>query len=269
MKMHTFSIGAAILLILVLTAAGCIAPPTGSSAPSKTVSSIYNPLQPATTPTTPKSYVTEVTPFETGIPLGVEPITTQGYSVFPIPSPVPEDLTCLIYTKSQTYAYNGSAFSFNLKNPPMFIEYSVIPKYITVHKMVASRTGSKGENLITYTDISPDSWFLVTVRNKITGEIYLRDGFGPGIGYSKYLDAYLKVLNRDDLLVEFKGNQITATVRIWVKPLDNFDNVQDLTFTECRFFDVTRNSLKMPTATPTPTVNWGTPTRTPTPAPLY
>jgi hypothetical protein len=239
------SIGVVLFVILVLVTTGCIAPPTSGSSSKSTVSSIYIPGQATATATTPQQYVTEVTPFETSNPLAVQPIATQGYSVFPIPSPVPEDLACLIYTKKATYTYNGSAFSFNLKNPPMYIDYTVVPTYVTVHKVVALTTGSKsgGDTTIVYTEISPTSWFVVTVRNKTTGEIYLQDGFGPGKGYNEYTAAMVKVPDRDDLLVEFSGNQITATARIWVKPLGNFDTTKNLTFPDCKYWDVPRNVI--------------------------
>jgi len=255
MKTDAVSIAAGLLLILVITAAGCIEIPKIGGADlskpttSKTPGGIYNPLNPTATPT-PPMYVTVVTPFET-VKIPVPAVTTQGYSVFPVPSPVPEDLTCLIYTKSQAYAYNASAFSFNLQNPPMYINYSVTPQNITVKKVGDSRQLSNNDVTLTYSTYSPNSWFLVTVRNKTTGEIYLKDGFGKD--YRQYITATITVPNRDDLLVEFSGNQITATASIWVKPLGNFENLQNLTFPACKYWGAPRNVIDYPTATPTPT----------------
>ncbi len=246
MKADAIPIAAGLILILLIAAAGCIEPPkiggTGSSKPttSQTPSGIYNPLNPPATPTI-QSYVTIVTPFETVVP--VQAVTTQGYSVFPIPSPVPEDLTCLIYTKTQTYAYNASAFSFNLKNPPMYVDYSVTPKYITYHKTVTNRSLDKAEFEYVYTDFSPDSWFLITARNKTSGNIYLKNGFGPGIGYSRNVEGTIKIRQSDDMIVEFSGNQVTATYKIWVKPLGNFENLQNLTFPSCKYWNIPQNFL--------------------------
>jgi len=250
MKANAISIAAGLIFILVIAAAGCIEPPKigGSdlSKPttSKTPSGIYNPLNPATpaTTTTPPMYVTEVTPFET-VTQPVQAVTTQGYSVFPIQSPVPEDLTCLIYTKTQTYSYNASAFSFNLQNPPMYIDYSVIAKNVTYTKVGDSRKLSNDEITITYSDFSPESFFLVTVRNKATGEVYLKNGFGPAQGYSRNVVGTIKVLQNDNIIVEFFGNQVTATANIWVKPLGNFENLQNLTFSSCKYWNVPQNFL--------------------------
>ena len=245
MKAAAISIVAGVILILVIAAAGCIEPPKpgGSSVlnptASKTPSGIYNPINPAVTSTTPPMYVTEVTPFET-VTRPVPAVTTQGYSVFPVPSPVPEDLTCLIYTKTQPYAYNASAFSFNLQNPPMYIDYSVTPVYVAGSKIIQYRVD---DSLVTYTDFSPDSFFLVTVRDKATGEIYLKNGFGPAQGYSRNVAGTIKVMQNDNIIVEFSGNQVTATANIWVKPLGNFENIQNLTFSSCKYWDTPQNFL--------------------------
>jgi hypothetical protein len=245
MKADAISIAAGLILLLVIAAAGCIEPPKagGSSllkpTASKTPSGIYNPINPAVPPTTTPMYVTVVTPFETvtqPVPVG----TTQGYSVFPIPSPVPEDLTCLIYTTTQPYAYNASAFSFNLQNPPMYIDYSVTPVYVTQSSIMQHRVD---DSLVIYTDFSPDSFFLVTVRDKATGEIYLKNGFGPAQGYSRNVAGTIKVLQNDNLIVEFSGNQVTATAKIWVKPLGNFENIQNLTFSSCKYWNTPQNFL--------------------------
>lgn len=249
--------GVVLLMILVLTTAGCLAPPTTGSPSKSTVSSVYIPGQAPTTQATPTpQYVTQVTPFETSSAMTIQTVETQGYSVFPLPNPVPEDLSCLIYAQKGTYTYNGTAFTFDLKNPPMFIEYTVVPTNITRHIMGGQKSGS--DTTIVFSDYSPYSWFVITVRNKTTGEIYLQDGFGPSKGYNIYTTATVKVINRADLQVEFTGNQITATTGIWVKPLGNFDTTRKLAFQNCKYWDVPRNSLNAPTITPTPTWVWQT-----------
>jgi hypothetical protein len=169
----------------------------------------------------------------------------------PAITPIPEDRSCLINLTSQPYGYNGSAFAFNLKNPPMYINYSVIPTNITGKKVVKSRTLTNVDVVVTYDTFSPSSWLEITVRNKTTGEIYLKDGFGPD--YTTYRDRTLKVMKRDDLLIEIKGNQIKATVGLWVKPYGNFDNPGKLTFAECKFWDQPRDIIPVATAKPTPT----------------
>jgi hypothetical protein len=169
------------------------------------------------------------------------------------PTPVPTDLSCLISLTTQYYAYNTTAFEFNLKNPPMYINYTVVPFNITQNLYVESPSGGGNYETITQSIYSPDSWFEVTVMNKTSGTIYLQDGFGTGKGYPIYLNRTLKVLNTDDMLIQFTGNNITATAGVWVKPIGNFDDPENMTFAECKYWGEIRNQIIPATMTTTPT----------------
>ena len=229
-------------VILVLGTAGCVAPPTESASPVD----LYNPHQfdtPANN--TSQSYVTEAT-----LSNFVTSTTTPlGYTTFAQTTRLPADISCRIYTKSEAFGFNGSAFTFDLKNPPMYINYLVVPTNVTVTKVVTSRTGSHEEQTLKYSDYSPDSWFEITVRNQSTGEIYLDDGFGKAKGYSTYLNHTVKVLNRDNVLVEFRGNSIIANTSIWVKPLVNFNDTEAASFTDCTYWDQNRDTVATPVQT--------------------
>ena len=102
----------------------------------------------------------------------------------PVPAvrtPIPDDMTCSIFSKTAAYAYNGTSFSFTQKNPPMWINYTLIPKNVTVNRVYTDPNTDKTTTL-TYSDYSTSSWFEVTVRNKATGEVVLQDGFGAAKG---------------------------------------------------------------------------------------
>ena len=252
MKNTSHIIGASFLIILVLAAAGCVTPPKGTSSTSSG-SNYYNSGSSSTqTTATPGSYLTQVTPFLTSSPAGSQTSGT-GYHIFTTPTPVPADLSCLINLTTQYYAYNATAFEFNLKNPPMYINYTVIPTNVTVNKYVEAPGGAGQYETIQYSTYSPDSWFEVTVMNKTTGYVYLDDGFGTAKGYSIYLNNTLEVLNTDDMLIQFRGNLITATAGVWVKPDGNFDNPENMTFGECKYWGQLRNSLAVATTTALPT----------------
>ena len=110
--------------------------------------------------------------------------------------------------------------------------------------MFDSRSGKGETETLTYSDYAPYSWFEITVRNKNTGEVYLQDGFGREKGYGIIPNATLKVLKRDDMLIEFHGNNITATSSIWVKPVGNVDNPENNTYAECKYWESNpQNSL--------------------------
>lgn len=227
-------------IILVLATAGCVAPPTETPA---TPVDLYNPNQFATNNSSAtSSFVSEVT-------LTDSHSTTQpvGYTTFLSTTRIPSDITCRIYQKSM-YGYNASAFIFNLKNPPMYINYTVVPTNVTVNR-VFTDTNTKKTTTLTYSDYSPQSWFEVTVRSNTTKEIYLQEGFGERKGYSTYLTRTLKILKQDDLLVEFRGNDIKASASVWVKPLGNFEESRLSEFTECAYMDERRDTLVTPIPT--------------------
>ena len=77
-------------------------------------------------------------------------------------------------------------------------------------------------------------------------------------GYNEYLNRTLKVLKRDDMQIEFKRNNITATASVWVKPEGNFnDTTQFNMTTDCASFAANPRDLLGPlTATATPTPTW-------------
>jgi len=241
-----------LITVLMLLVAGCVTPPKGTITTS-TSGGYYATETYSSETTSPPAYVTEVTPFTTNNP-GAQ-TTNPGYTPYATPTPVPADLSCLIYLNKQFYSYNTTAVSFDLKNPPMYINYTVVPFNITVTRYVESNQG--GHNMITlqYSDYAPYSWFEVTVRNKTTGEIYLQDGFGKTQGLGIYTSATLgPILNSDDLQVEMTGNNITATTGIWVKPMGNFDDPQNQSFPECKYWGAhPQNYLAAPTTTATPT----------------
>lgn len=220
---------AAIIAMLVIS--GCVAPPIE---PSGNITNATNKSALNPTSTSRLVYVTAVTPYVTVSDNGVSETQTPGYHVFTTPTPLPEDKSCRIYITTQKFTYTGSAFTFNLKNPPMYINYTAKPTNLTGTRYYTSTYKSKPEVKETYSIYDPQSFLEITVRNKTSGEIYLQDGFG--IGYTAYLTRTLKVLDQDDLLIELKGNKITATVSVWVKPEGNFDNPDNMTFDACTYW---------------------------------
>jgi hypothetical protein len=218
-----------ILIVIFSFSPGCITPPK-ETVPNISESGTYDPSsgsvdETTATPTTP-SYVTMATPYSTATPAEIP------YQTLVTSTPNPEDQVCLIYFTSQTYAYNKTAFSVYLKNPPMYINYSVIdPIKLKGTKVISSRSGGHEDQIINYEYYNPLTSFEITVRDKNTGQIYVQNGFG--IKYSEYTNNTLKILKSGDLLVEMGGNNVTATTGVWVKPYGNFDNFTDFNNTEC------------------------------------
>jgi hypothetical protein len=230
-----------LVIIIVLFTAGCVAPPQETTSYTPVASNSQN--QGSQQTTTQASYVSEVTLSDYGTPA----TTTSGYSTFVPATRIPADITCRIHSINVS-GYNGTAFTFDLKNPPMYINYTVVPTNVTVTK-VYTDSNTKQTTTLKYSDYSPNSWFEVTVRDNATKEIILQDGFGAGKGYSAYLSRTLKVLKTGDILVEFRGSDIQASAIIWVKPIGNFDESRLSEFTDCTYWDTHRDTIV--TASPT------------------
>jgi len=240
-----------ITIILVVAASGCVAPPKDNKT-SSTTGNFFNPGQtnPAATATTTPNYVTEVTPFITGTPV-------SGYRTMPPVTQLPGDIYCRIYSTKNTYAFNKTAITFDLQSPPMYITYTVKPSNATKNIAYTSKITGEGDKVITIDTYSPISWFEVIVRSKSTGEIYLQDGFGAAKGYNEYLNRTLKVLKRDNMQIEFGGNNITATAMVWVKPAGNFnDTTQFNMTTDCTYFDPNPRDFIQVGTTATPRITW-------------
>jgi hypothetical protein len=239
-------------IILVVAATGCVAPPKDNKTSSST-GNFFNPGQtnPDVSATPTPNFVTEVTPVVTGT-------SGSGYRTVPPTTQLPGDTYCRIYTSPKdTYEYNTTAITFNLQSPPMYINYTVKPSNVTGKKVIDSKITGEGQKVITYDTYSPVSWFEVTVRSKSTGEIYLQDGFGTGKGYNQYINRTLKVLKRDNMQIEFKRNNITATAMVWVKPAGNFnDTTQFNMTTDCAYFDPNPRDFVQVGTTATPRVTW-------------
>jgi hypothetical protein len=248
MKEKLVRIICCITIILVVAATGCVAPPKDNKT-SSTTGNFFNPGQtnPDASATATPNFVTEVTPFVTATPV-------SGYHIMP-PTQLPGDIYCRIYSTKNTYAYNKTAITFDLKSPPMYITYTVKPSNVTKNIAYTSKITGEGDKVIKIDTYSPLSWFEVIIRSKSTGEIYLQDGFGAAKGYNEYLNRTLKVLKRDNMQIEFGGNNITATATVWVKPAGNFnDTTQFNMTTDCAYFDYNpRDSIPFATATPKPT----------------
>jgi len=175
----------------------------------------------ATTAETMPIYVTFVTPY------GETPQKTQVPTITTAP---PEEWVEIFHLNHRPFGYNKTAVSFDLNNPPMMINVSLIPvnetgtKTIFVKKAGATEAT---EETVTIDRFSPYAWFELTVRNKNTGQILLQDGFGNSYGkqYSQELNQTMKIINRGTMLIEMDGNLITASINMSVKKEGNIVNI--------------------------------------------
>lgn len=229
-------------IMLLLAVAGCVAPPAENSTAA---ANLYNFSKPGATSATPTpAFVSEVT-LAGDVPTTIQP---AGFSTVLPATPIPSDITCRIYQKNLP-GFNSTAIVFDLKNPPMYINYTVFPYNQTFNRTYTNTYTKKDETLV-YSDYSTQSWFEVTVFNDDTNEEYLKDGFGQYHGLSLYKNRTLKILKSGKLRIEFKGNYLKdASASVWVKPIGNFEESRYSEFSECMYWDQYRDTL--PTAVTT------------------
>jgi hypothetical protein len=127
-----------------------------------------------------------------------------------------------IYALSnQTVSQVLPIVSFSLLNPPLVIDYSLIPadardiKYIEYKEI-----STLHEELIVLDRPYEDAWFTITVRNKDTGQLVTEDGFGRT--YSFQSPRRLVVRESGNYSIECAGDYATINLTIKVKPEGNF-----------------------------------------------
>ena len=216
-----------IILIVSISLSGCIAPP--AEKPLIPVVT-YEPDQPAsaatTIPTPITGFVTIETPYVTLEPVLAPDANPFAYRTLSPITPIPEDYVLIYSTTNQPFAYNKSAVSFDLKNPPMLIDFDVTAGNITGERTYRGRSGTdSGKDLLVKTDyLDPDAWFEVTVREKSSGKIVLQDGFGQSRQYGSVHPRHLKILTSGNYLIEFGGNKLTASLNLSVKREGNINS---------------------------------------------
>ena len=212
-----------IIIVLLVVVTACVAPPKPNTTTSSTSGgNSQSGTGQSTIENTTFQYVTIETPYQTP----TTPSKTQSITAITQTTPLPEEWV-EIYRTTQSFAYNKTAISFDLKNPPMLIHFNVMPINVTRNATIFQHwdagAGQMTSENIKYEYFSPYSWFEVTVRNKDTGRILVQNGFGNAAGnqYSQETNRTFKVLNKGNLLIELGGNQLTATVDIKVDKKDN------------------------------------------------
>ena len=216
----------AILLILLIVFAGC-----GQRVPTRNTTT-KNPWGNTTTPPRVTGGSTPETP---AVPTTTSPImqatlipTATGT---PIPTnrnppPVANSTTNLtiIDEKNMVFIYNRTAYNYNLKNPPLLIEYTLTVPNITKTRVVTDPvSGSDSTVAITYPD--PAASFEVTVKDLGTKKVIARDENGgeygwpppvPGIAGHQSYRKQVWVRYPGNYYIEFFGTRLTADVKFWV-----------------------------------------------------
>jgi hypothetical protein len=172
------------------------------------------PVLPVPTPSPPVQYVT-IKPVET-----VVKSSRIAYDIAPISSEM------LYNTKEYTsifknnlsylgYAYN---ISFDLRNPPMVIRYTVIPMNITDEKWFSPRDNEKLIDSAVVKRPAETAYFTIKIYNNGT----LIDTVGWGTIYGTPLTTQMIVIRDTGMSdIEFSGEQVMVSTEVFVKKEGN------------------------------------------------
>jgi len=242
-----------VIIIAVVCSSGCIVPTKDKPVPDNSQSQGTNYLVPGTG----------------GSPQQQSQDSTQNQGSAtnpgsPTPTPIPDDTRYLtqvptypvtsdngpVYRNLSIYAdptqiirnyqdiYNNElslkdytvAYAYDLKNPPLIIDFDVKPKMDDLTIWSESRSGSlsgattgtgggvvdpKRADVYTHvTQLSPDAWFEIKVMDKTTGNVVLDDGFGKTFGGNT--KKTVSVRSFGNYQIEMSGNKVNVSVRMYI-----------------------------------------------------
>ena len=186
--------------------------PSGPSGGSATASKATGTKAPGVIPATTQYVQYETLPGDAG--------QNTLHGVVPVAATTTPVKTIEIFNRMMVLLYNGTAISYNLKNPPMTIDYSVIPAKITDTKWTISREAHKNASWVNGTEfnvtrIDENSWFTVTVMDRNNNNtVVMQDGFGGE--YDQDLTKEMVLRDPGYYLIDFRGNYVTASASIRV-----------------------------------------------------
>ena len=200
------------LVIAAILVSGCITPPKENGPGPGNTGDHQGTTAPTPSPTQQildTRYITPATPYPTGTPP-----TPRATSV-PLPNSTEiPTIYKVIYLDTIDFKYNVSAYSTSITDPPLIIEICLSPKLVTRNIWYESRYTTREDVYTTQTYISPASYFEIRVRDKGSGEIVEKEGFGKT--YSVETKKVLQVRTSGEYLIEFSGNDIVATIQMKV-----------------------------------------------------
>jgi hypothetical protein len=178
--------------------------------PVQILSATSTPVPPVPTPSPVAQYVT------------IKPVKTVAASPKPTYETAPFSTAMLYNTQEYTtifknnlsylgYAYN---ISFDLKNPPMVIRYTVTPVNITDYKWFSPRDNAKVINSTVVKRPSEAAYFTIKIYNNGM----LKETLGWGTIYGTPLTPQMIVVRDTGMSdIEFSGEAVTVSTEVFVR----------------------------------------------------
>ncbi|MEN6611280.1 MAG: hypothetical protein ABFC24_10585 [Methanoregulaceae archaeon] len=173
---------------------------------------IYVPTKATPVPTV--QYVTEVTPVQTA--------TSQPVSLSHVQSSTQTnqdtDNFALIYSKDMSFYENGTptAVAFDVVQPPLIINFTVIPDITHRTKVITNRTSTKAypDSVLNITRPSEFSRFTLTIYDRNTGKEIDQDGYG-GI-YDQCAENTYTLREAGSYQIQFDGENSIVHVDMYL-----------------------------------------------------
>ena len=232
-----------LFIIAIVFSAGCIVPTKDKPAPASSQSGGTNYLVPGTgsapeqqsqvsaqnqgatttlSPTHPPvpddtRYLTQVPTYVVTSDSGP---TYRNLSSLAEPTPIVPVYQEIYHNELSLKDYTV-AYAYDLKNPPLVINFDIKPRIDSRTIWYESRTGTynslddKGKRpdvFVTTPQLSPNAWFKIIVRDKTTGNIVLDDGFGRTFGGET--NRTVSVRSYGNYQIDMSGNEVNVTVRM-------------------------------------------------------
>lgn len=204
------------VVFLLLLSSGCVSPPK-----SRPVSSTSpTPASGVPIPPTPPASSTAISSVNGTVGelfSAVTPFPTNSFSVtttsprFPVYTPEPSSYHTL-FRNTLSFTFGAYAYAYHITKPPLVITFKVKPDMVTRKRWIENRTGTKKEENITVTMISPQAWLEVTVWDRETGQPVAKEGFAKL--YSTTTDNKVVVNEAGNYQVDLHGNDISVDLHI-------------------------------------------------------
>jgi hypothetical protein len=189
-------------------------PTTVQPVPVQILTVSSTPVPPVPTPSPAAQYVT-IKPVERG---AVRPIMTFDTAPFSRPMLYETKEYTSIFKNNLSYLGYAYNISFDLKNPPMLIRYTVIPINITDYKWFSPHDNAKVINSTVVNRPTEDAYFTIKIYNNGM----LKDTLGWGTIYGSPLTPQMVVIRDTGMSdIEFSGEAVSVSTEIFVKKEGN------------------------------------------------
>jgi hypothetical protein len=185
------------LIICIVFSAGCIVPEKRTTVPGTPAGPTSGQGSPGgqagsgpgtgqATPTEDTRYLSQVSPYPTQT---VDLLSPQGRV---LPETTLNESYFEIYNVTQSFKGNTNAYVYNLSSPILQIILNVNPNMVTDKIAYTNRSLSREFEEKVVKKPSPDAFFEMTVRDRNTGNVILKDGYGKIYGFETKKEIFIR-----------------------------------------------------------------------------